>query len=36
MPNPNLSDQEIGEVIAFLGWVAKIDNHGWPPRPILV
>ena len=36
MPNPNLSDQEIDEVIAFLGWVSKIDNQGWPPRPILV
>jgi nitric oxide reductase subunit C len=36
MPNPKLTDKEIGEVIAFLGWVSKIDNHGWPPRPILV
>lgn len=36
MPNPNLSEQEITEVIAFLDWVSKIDNQGWPPRPILV
>lgn len=36
MPNLRLSSQEIDEVIAFLGWVAKIDNQGWPPRPILV
>ena len=36
MPNPELSDQEIDEVIAFLDWVSKIDNQGWPPRPILV
>jgi len=36
MPNPNLSDQEAGEVIAFLTWVSHIDNNGWPPRPILV
>jgi nitric oxide reductase subunit C len=36
MPNLQLSSQEIDEVIAFLGWVAKIDNQGWPPRPILV
>ena len=36
MPNLQLSDQEINEVIAFLGWVSKIDNQGWPPRPILV
>ena len=36
MPNPNLSEQEIGEVIAFLTWISKIDNQGWPPRPIVV
>ena len=36
MPNPNLSDQEIGDVIAFLAWVSNIDNNSWPPRPILV
>jgi nitric oxide reductase subunit C len=36
MPNMNLSDGEIREVIAFLSWVSKIDTQGWPPRPILV
>jgi nitric oxide reductase subunit C len=36
MPNLKLTSQEIDEVIAFLSWVGKIDNHGWPPRPILV
>jgi nitric oxide reductase subunit C len=36
MTNPNLSDREIEQVIAFLDWVAKIDTQGWPPRPILV
>lgn len=36
MPNPNLSETEIKQVIAFLDWVSKIDNQGWPPRPILV
>lgn len=36
MPNPNLSDEEIAQVIAFLDWVSNIDNQGWPPRPILV
>jgi nitric oxide reductase subunit C len=36
MPNPNLSEDEITQVIAFLDWVANIDNQGWPPRPILV
>ncbi|QAA92460.1 c-type cytochrome [Pollutimonas thiosulfatoxidans] len=36
MPNPNLNDQEISDVIAFMDWVSKVDNQGWPPRPILV
>ena len=36
MPNPNLSDQEAGDVIAFLTWISHIDNNNWPPRPILV
>lgn len=36
MPDPELSDEEIGQVIAFLDWVSQIDNQGWPPRPILV
>jgi nitric oxide reductase subunit C len=36
MPNPNLSDQDIGDVIAFLTWISNIDNANWPPRPILV
>lgn len=36
MPDPELSDTEIDNVIAFLDWVSQIDNQGWPPRPILV
>ena len=36
MPDPDLNDAEIGDVIAFLDWVSKVDNQGWPPRPILV
>jgi len=36
MPTQNLSDQEISDLIAFLDWVSKVDNQGWPPRPILV
>jgi nitric oxide reductase subunit C len=36
MPNMNLSDREIQQVIAFLDWVSKINTQGWPPRPILV
>ncbi|WP_374562307.1 c-type cytochrome [Ideonella sp.] len=36
MPKQNLSDDEIKHLIAFLDWVSKVDNQGWPPRPILV
>jgi nitric oxide reductase subunit C len=36
MPRQNLSEQEIAHLIAFLDWVSKVDNQGWPPRPILV
>ncbi len=36
MPKQDLSDQEIEDLIAFLDWVSKVDNQGWPPRPILV
>lgn len=36
MPDPELSDQEIDDVIVFLEWISNIDNQGWPPRPILV
>jgi nitric oxide reductase subunit C len=36
MPNPQLSEDEIGQVIAFLTWISRIDNQNWPPRPIVV
>jgi nitric oxide reductase subunit C len=36
MPKQNLSEDDITNVIAFLDWVSKVDNQGWPPRPILV
>ncbi len=36
MPKQNLSTEEIVNLIAFLDWVSKVDNQGWPPRPILV
>ncbi|HEY0845263.1 MAG TPA: cytochrome c [Noviherbaspirillum sp.] len=36
MPKQNLSEEEIKNLIAFLDWVSKVDNQGWPPRPILV
>ena len=36
MPKQDLSEQNISDLIAFLDWVSKVDNQGWPPRPILV
>lgn len=36
MPKQDLSEQDIKDLIAFLDWVSKVDNQGWPPRPILV
>lgn len=36
MPKQDLSEKEISDLISFLDWVSKIDNQGWPPRPILV
>lgn len=36
MPTQNLSDADITGLIAFLDWVGKVDNQGWPPRPLLV
>jgi len=36
MPNPDLTDEDIAALIAFFDWVGKVDNQGWPPRPILV
>lgn len=36
MPTQNLTDQEISDLLEFLDWVSKVDNQGWPPRPILV
>lgn len=36
MPTQNLSELEIEHLVRFLDWVSKVDNQGWPPRPILV
>ncbi len=36
MPTQDLSEAEIDNLITFLDWVSKVDNQGWPPRPILV
>jgi nitric oxide reductase subunit C len=36
MPTLGLSEQEIDDVVSFLGWIGNVDLNGWPPRPILV
>lgn len=36
MSAPDLTEEEIREVIAFLDWIASIQNQNWPPRPIMV
>lgn len=36
MPQQNLAEDEIDDLISFLGWVSEVDNQDWPPRPILV
>lgn len=36
MPKQNLRDDEIVDLISFLDWVSKVNNQGWPPRPIIV
>lgn len=36
MPKQDMTDTEIADLVSFLDWVSKVDNQGWPPRPILV
>jgi nitric oxide reductase subunit C len=36
MPKQDLAEEEIADLVAFLDWVSRVDNQGWPPRPILV
>jgi len=32
MPQQNLSDQEITDLVAFFSWVGEINNNDWPPQ----
>jgi len=32
MPQQNLTEQEIDDLVAFMEWVAEIENHDWPPQ----
>ncbi len=35
MPNLHLSDVEINQLVAFLGWVNGINTNNWPPKPLI-
>jgi nitric oxide reductase subunit C len=32
MPRQHVSDEEAGQIVAFLRWVDGIENHDWPPQ----
>jgi nitric oxide reductase subunit C len=32
MPQQNLKEQEIEDMLAYFEWVSAIDNHDWPPQ----
>jgi nitric oxide reductase subunit C len=32
MPQFNLSEQELDDLVAFLKWTSEIDTQGWPPN----
>jgi nitric oxide reductase subunit C len=34
MPNQHLSDEQIGALVAFFQWTAKINTNEWPPQPL--
>lgn len=36
MPKQDMTDVEIADLVTFLDWVSKVDNNGWPPRPLSV
>ena len=35
MPNQNLSDTELANLVSYLEWVSKIDTNDWPPQPLI-
>jgi nitric oxide reductase subunit C len=32
MPQQHLAKQEIDDLVSFLAWVSRIENHDWPPQ----
>ena len=35
MPNQDLSDTDVNNIVAFFSWVGRIDTNNWPPEPLL-
>lgn len=35
MPNQNLTDADVGNLVAFFQWVNQIDTNNWPPAPLV-
>lgn len=33
MPQFNLTEQELDDLISFLAWTSRIDTQDWPPHP---
>jgi nitric oxide reductase subunit C len=34
MPNQNLTDAQVGNLVAFFQWVSLVDTNNWPPQPL--
>lgn len=32
MPQFNLTDEQLNDLVAFLKWTSEIDTQGWPPN----
>lgn len=32
MPNFNLTEQELNDLVDFLEWTSRVDTQGWPPN----
>ncbi len=35
MPKFGITSEEADNLIAFLGWISKVNTNDWPPKPIL-
>ncbi len=35
MPNFQMSDEELDDLIDFLRWVDGVQTNGWPPKPLI-